>query len=106
MAKRNPHPASIRSTKTATIKDVVDAMLKSYNLNKRFDQTHVVASWEKTMGKAIAKRTTHLEIRNNVLVVTLNSAPLKQELNASRQKALDLIHKEFGGSVIKDILFI
>lgn len=106
MAKKNPHPASIRNTKTATIKDLMNAMLKSYNLDKKFDQTHVIASWERIMGKAISNRTTNIEIRNNVLLVTISSAPLKQELNTSRNKALDLIHKEFGPNVIKDILFI
>jgi hypothetical protein len=106
MAKRRPHPASIRKESTATIKDVVNAMLKSYNLEKKFDQTNLVAAWNKIMGKAVANRTTKIEVRNNVLVVTLNSAPLKHELNGSKIKVLQLLEKEFGRAVVKEVLFI
>lgn len=106
MAKRKPHAASIRNKDTANLKDVIDAMLKSYNLSKRFDQTTLVAAWNKIMGQAIANRTSKIEIRNNVLVVTLNSAPLKHELNNSRQKVMDLLEKEFGKPVVKDVLFV
>lgn len=106
MAKRKPHAASIRKEDTATVKDVIDAMLKSYNLNKKFDQTTLVSTWNKIMGKAIANRTSKLEVRNNVLIVTLNSAPLKHELNQSRHKVLELLEKEFGKPVVKDVLFV
>lgn len=106
MVKKKPHPASIRNTKTTTVKDAMSAMLESYNLNRRFDQTSVISAWPKIMGKAVANRTSNLEIRNDVLVVTLSSAPLKQELNNSRSKVLELIHKEFGRAVVKDVLFV
>ncbi|WP_422361649.1 DUF721 domain-containing protein [Reichenbachiella sp.] len=106
MAKRKPHAASIRNQDTATVKDVIDAMLKSYNLNKKFDQTTLVSTWNKIMGKAIANRTSKLEVRNNVLIVTLNSAPLKHELNQSRHKVLNLLEKEFGKPVVRDVLFV
>lgn len=104
--KKKPHPASIRNTKTTTVKDVMSAMLKSYNLDRRFDQTSVIKAWEKIMGKSIAKRTSNLQIRNDVLFITLSSAPLKQELNSNRNKVLKLIENEFGRQVVKDVLFI
>lgn len=106
MAKRKPHAASIRNQDTATVKDVIDAMLKSYNLTKKFDQTTLVSTWNKIMGKAVANRTAKLEVRNNILIVTMNSAPLKHELNNSRYKVLQLLESEFGKPVVKDVLFV
>lgn len=106
MAKKNPHPASVRNRKTATIKDLIDAMLKSYNIDRKFDQTSLMTTWNRIMGKAIANRTTKLEVRNEILIVSLNSAPLKHELNNSKTKVLDLITKEFGRQIVKDVLFI
>ena len=106
MAKRKPHAASIRNKDTATLKDVIDAMLKSYNLNVRFDQTTLITTWNKIMGQAIANRTSKIEVRNDVLIVTLNSAPLKHELNSSRQKVTKMLEKEFGRPVVKDVLFV
>lgn len=106
MAKKNPHPASVRNRKTATMKDLIDAMLKSYNIDRKFDQTTLMATWNNVMGKAIANRTTKLEVKNEILIVSLNSAPLKHELNNSKGKVVELITKEFGRKIIKDVLFI
>ncbi len=106
MRKKPAHPASIRNKNVTNIKQVIDAMLKSYNLDKRFDQKNLALSWGKIMGKVIAKRTSKMEVRNNVLIVSLNSAPLKHELNNSREKVRHLIEKEFGKGIIKDVLFI
>lgn len=106
MAKKNPHPASVRNKHTATVKDVIDAMLKSYNLEKRFDQANISNAWGKIMGSAISNRTEHIELRDSVLIVHLNSAPLKQELNAAKPKVIEMITKEFGRQVVKDVLFV
>jgi len=106
MRKRKPHPAGIRNKGTATMKDLMNAMLKSYNIDTQFEERHLISSWGKIMGKAIENRTSKIEVRNNVMVVTLSSAPLKHELNNSRQKVLGLIEKEFGKPVVKDVLFI
>lgn len=106
MSKKKPHPASIRKEGTATMKDVMNAMLKSYNLDKKFDERNLIASWEKIMGKGIANRTSKIEVKQNVLIVTLNSAPLKHELNGSRNKVLELLEKEFGRKVVRDVLFV
>ena len=106
MAKKNPHPASVRHKHTATVKDVIDAMLKSYNIEKKFDQASIANAWGKIMGTAINNRTDNLYMRDGVLIVELNSAPLKQELNAAKPKVIAMIEKEFGRRVVRDILFV
>ena len=106
MHKRKPHPAGVRRTKTATVKDVVDAMLKSYNIDSRFDQTKIISAWPRIMGQAIANRTTSVEVRKDILIVTLKSAPLKQELNGSKDKVIAMINQEFGKEVVKEVLFV
>ncbi|PIB36564.1 hypothetical protein BFP72_14725 [Reichenbachiella sp. 5M10] len=104
--KKRPHPAGERKRETVTMKDLMDAMLKSYNIDRRFDQASLVSKWNKIMGTAIANRTTNLEIRNDVLIVTLSSAPLKHELNNSKQKVMDMVNTEFGKHIVKQILFV
>ena len=106
MTKKPPHPASIRNRHTANVKDVIDAMLKSYNLEKRFDQANISKAWAKIMGTAIANRTEDITMRDSVLIVKLSSAPLKQELNGAKGKVIELITKEFGRQVVNDVLFI
>lgn len=104
--KKKPHPAGIRNKSTVTLKDAMSAMLKSYNIDVKFDEASLVSTWEKIMGKAIANRTANIYIRDNVMIVTLSSAPLKHELNNSKAKVMDLIKQHYGKAVVKDILFI
>ncbi|UXP32978.1 DUF721 domain-containing protein [Reichenbachiella agarivorans] len=106
MMKKKPHPAGERKKEMVTMKDLMEAMLKSYNIDRKFDQATLITKWNKIMGTAIANRTTNLEIRNDVLIVTLSSAPLKHELNNSKQKVMDLVNKEFGKHIVKQILFV
>ncbi len=104
--KKRPHPASVRNSSTVTLKDAMKAMLKSYNIDVKFDEASLVATWGKIMGKAIANRTSSIYVRDNVMVITLNSAPLKHELNNSKAKVMSLIEKHYGRAIVKDILFI
>lgn len=104
--KKKPHPAGIRNKHTTTVKDAMSAMLKSYNLDVKFDQTNLIATWEKIMGKAVANRTSKIFIKDNVMIITMNSAPLKHELNNSKSKVLALFEKEFGRAIVKDVMFI
>ena len=104
--KKRPHPAGQRDASTVTLRDAIGSMLKSYNLDSKFDETALVSDWAKIMGKAIANRTSKIFIKDNVMIVTLTSAPLKHEMNNSKQKVMDLLEKHYGKRVVKDILFI
>ncbi|MEQ6121902.1 DUF721 domain-containing protein [Reichenbachiella sp. MALMAid0571] len=104
--KKKSHPAGIRNKSTVTLKDAMSAMLKSYNIDVKFDEASLVSTWEKIMGKAIANRTSNIYIRDHVMIVTLSSAPLKHELNNSKSKVMALIEQHYGKPVVKDILFI
>lgn len=103
---KKPHPAGKRQASTTTLKEAMGRMLQSYNINEKFDETHLVKSWAKIMGKGVANRTDKIYVKDKIMFVTLNSAPLKHELNNSREKVLQLIEEEFGKPVVKDILFI
>jgi len=94
-----------RKNESLELKDVIREMLQSYHIEEKFDHTRLLASWEKLMGKPIASRTSRLFVKDGVLFVRLNSAPLKSEMNLNKAKVLDIIRKEFGEKVIKDIVF-
>lgn len=95
-----------RSAQTAQpLKEVFREFLRRYQIDQKFDETYLIVFWEKIMGPTIANRTAKLYIRDKVLFVTLNSAPLKQELSHSKSTIMDLFEKEVGKGVIKEIVF-
>lgn len=95
-----------RKAEGITLKEAVQDLLSTYRLKDRFDEAQLIASWEKMMGAPIARRTNKIFIRNKVMFVELNSAPLKQELNGSKSKVLELFRKEFGHDIVNEIIFM
>ena len=96
---------SERKSDTSSVKEAIDAMIDTYKLRGKFDQTKLINSWEAMMGKPISRRTEKIFIKDKVLFVKLNSAPLRQELTISKKKVLEIIHGNFDVNLVADVLF-
>jgi predicted nucleic acid-binding Zn ribbon protein len=88
------------------LKDAIDQMLEKYRLRSRFDQSYVVAHWDKIMGSAIASRTKTVYIKERVLFLQIESAPLRNELVRAKSKIIELINREMGTNLVEDVVFI
>lgn len=80
--------------------------LKEENLEHTFRQKQFIANWEKVMGKTIASRTTKIFFSKKTLFVQLSSAPLKQELQKSKDQFLKLVETEIGVGEVEDVRFL
>ena len=96
---RDPHS-------TIHISQAIQELLKSHHLKPKFDEANVVASWERIVGKAIAKRTKRVFVRNKVLFVELQSPSMKHDLGYHKSQMLELFKKEFGEDVVTEIVFM
>lgn len=81
-------------------------MLDRYKLKTRFDQSYVVAHWDKIMGAAIASRTKSIYIRDRKLFLQIESAPLRSELSRAKSKIIELINREMKSDLVDDVIFI
>ncbi len=88
------------------ISQAIEELLKTQHLKPRFDEANVVASWERLVGKAIARRTRKVFIRNKVLFIELVSPSMKQDLSYHKSKILEMLNKEFGEGVVKEIVLM
>lgn len=86
------------------IDEVLKDMVSSYRLKPKLHQTKIRQLWEDMMGPTIMKHTKHLNIRSKVLYLTIDSAPLKQELHYGKEKICKLINEELGEEYIKDVV--
>ena len=93
-----------RKAEPEKINNVITEMLKAFRIENKFYETDLLNSWERIMGKPIAKRTTKLYIRNKKLYVHISSAPLKNELNMSRDRILILLTKEIGRPLVNEVI--
>ena len=88
------------------LKDAIDQMLEKYRLRSKFDQSYVVAHWEKIMGSAIGSRTKTVYIKDRILFLQIESAPLRSELVRAKSKIVELINREMKSNLVEDVVFI
>ena len=93
------------SSNEQNIKDAISEFLKTSRLSGKLAERKVIDSWEKLMGKMIAKHTKEISIHHKKLYLRLDSAPLKQELFYSREKIIKMLNEEAGEEVIREIAF-
>ncbi len=97
-ARRNPG--------TTTVKDAINQLLKHYQLQSRFNETYLEAFWAKMMGTTISSRTKRLYVKDRVLYIEIESAPLRNELVNAKSKMILRINEDMGTSVIDDVVFV
>lgn len=88
------------------ISQAIQELLKTQHLKPKFDEASVVVSWERIVGKSIAKRTRRIFIRDKVLFVELQSPALKHDLSFHKSGMLEVLQKEFGKDVVKEIILM
>lgn len=91
---------------TVHIGDAIQDFLKSYRIKSKFDEANLIGSWERLVGKPVAKRTKKVFIRDKVLFVELDSAAMKHDLNLHKSGIVAVFAKEFGPEVIKEIVIM
>lgn len=79
-------------------------LLNTYNLSSKFDEATLINSWEQLVGKPIAKRTKKIYIRDKVLFIEFDSPTMRHDFSLHKTQVLDLLKKQFGASVITEIV--
>jgi predicted nucleic acid-binding Zn ribbon protein len=94
----------MRRSKTISLAEAMKDYIKEMNLEGKLNEVGVINSWEETVGKAIASRTSKIYIRDRVLYVHLNSSVVRNELLMLRQALKEKLNGKAGAEVIKDIV--
>ena len=87
-----------------SLKEAINELLKAYKLDGRLSEIRLINSWEKVMGKMIAKHTKDIFISKKKLFVQLDSAALRQELSYAKEKMVKMLNEEAGETVIDEIV--
>jgi predicted nucleic acid-binding Zn ribbon protein len=87
-----------------SIREAIDLMLRTYGLDGRMKEIRLIDSWEKVMGKPVARHTREIFIRERKLFVRLDSAALREELSYGKEKILKMLNDEAGERVIDEVV--
>jgi hypothetical protein len=86
-----------------TLGEAIDEMIGTLKLSSGLYEAKIQSSWEVVMGKTIARYTKSINLKGGKLYLTIESAPLKNELFYSREKIKEIFNKELGAEVIKEV---
>ena len=84
--------------------EALNAFIKENKLQKGMDKVEARTAWEKLMGNGVNNYTTHVELKNETLYVSLSSSVLRQELSMGKTKIISLLNEELGKDLIKKIV--
>jgi predicted nucleic acid-binding Zn ribbon protein len=94
----------MRRSKTISIAEAMKDYIREMHLEGKLNEVGLINSWEETVGKAIASRTSKIYIREQVLYVHLSSSVVRNELLMLRQALREKLNEKAGSEVIKDII--
>jgi predicted nucleic acid-binding Zn ribbon protein len=84
---------------------VIEKLIQTYKLGDKMKEMDLVKAWDEVMGKAVSSRTREIYVKNKVLYLKLNSAPLREELAHNKQQLIKILNEKTGSVVIEDIHF-
>lgn len=88
-----------------SIGDVLRLTIQESNMTGRLDEVRAIELWPEVIGVGMAKRMSRPLVSSGVMVIYVDSAPMRQELNMHRTRLIKLLNMQLGKEVIKEIRF-
>lgn len=95
-----------RKSEVQTIGEAMGDMLDAFKIKKKFNQTHIIESWNELMGTAIARQTREIFFKDKKLFVRIDSGALKQELSMHKGMVVEKLNKFIGEEVVTEVVFL
>lgn len=89
----------------ANISDVLKEFLQTNNLSKGLNKVQVKDAWFDIMGSGIKSYTQDVVLNNKILIITMTSSIVKQELSFGKQKIIVMLNEALGEKLVEDIVF-
>lgn len=83
------------------ISNVLNKMVKELGMTQGLTAAKVRKIWSSEMGTMVNRYTTELTVKDNTLVVRVNSAPLRQELIYNSDALLTRLNNALPEPVLK-----
>ena len=95
----------MKRNNTEQVGDVIRQLLRQQGLETPLNEYRLVEAWKDVVGPVIARYTTNLFIKNQVLYVSLSSSVIRQELMMGREMLIRNLNAQVGSQVIVNIVF-
>jgi len=84
--------------------DALKEFMDKSRMKPRLTEVRIQENWEQMMGKTISRYTESIQLIDGKLMITTTVAPLKQELNYSKDKIIKLVNEMLGERIVREVI--
>ena len=93
----------MKRTNELSLKQALEGLVQDYGLGAKLDEQAIRVLWPDAVGEMINRHTTALALRRGTLTVTVDNAPLRQELTYRRNELKTLMNERIQREVVIDL---
>ncbi len=94
----------MRRNKTVTLREALNEYRSEMNIDTRLKEVGLINSWEEIAGKAIAKRTSRVYLKDGKLIIYLTSPVVRNELIMARESLRERLNEQAGEELVKEVI--
>ncbi len=87
---------------------ILSEVLKEYrsemNIDRKLKEVNLLNSWEDIAGRAIAKRTSKVYLKDGKLFIYLTSPVVRSELSMAKESLKERLNEKAGEELVKEII--
>lgn len=84
--------------------ELITKLLETYNLTEKRSEVRLTQNWSDVVGTMISSHTSNIKVVKNQLIITVTSAPLKNELKYLKETLIHKVNEYLGNEQIKEII--
>ena len=93
-----------RKNDSLNMGEALNEFIKKNKLEKGMDKVNAKEAWETLMGNGVANYTTDVELRKDILFVSLSSSVLREELSHGKSRIIVMLNEELGKELVKKLV--
>ncbi len=94
----------MKKSNAQPLKEIISEYLDALKMKQKLREVSLISSWEKHVGKTIARATREIYIKDRILYVVLNSSVVRNELLHLKSMLLEQLNSGSPEKVIDDIM--
>ncbi len=93
-----------RKKNNLSLGEALEEFIATNKLQTGIDKVNVRDAWKKLMGNGVNNYTSAVELKQDILFISLTSSVLREELSHGKSKIIALLNEELGKDLIKKIV--
>jgi len=94
----------MRRKKTVSLGEALQEYRAEMNIDNRLKEVSLINSWEDIAGRAIARRTSRVYLKEGKLYIHLTSSVVRSELSLAREALMERLNEKAGEELVKEII--